>query len=82
MRARQTPEDEYGSREAFDTMKRVVADNEPRASALFELLFEQDLSWREAAERLGIHERQAYRIADRPLSRLRAMLSPRHLRAQ
>lgn len=81
VRARETPEDEFGSREAFVAMKQVVADSEPRVSALFDLLFEQDMSWREAAERLGIHERQAYRIADRPLSRLRAMLAPRQVQA-
>lgn len=79
VRARETPEDEYGSREAFAAMKRVVAESEPRAGALFEMLFEQDMSWREAAERLGVPERQAYRIVDRPLSRLRAMLAPRQL---
>lgn len=81
VRARRTPEEEFGSREVFDAMKRAAAGSEPRASALFELLFEHDLSWKEAAERLGIDERQAYRIADRPFARLRAMFAPRELHA-
>jgi DNA-directed RNA polymerase specialized sigma24 family protein len=77
VRAERTPEDEYGSREAFDAMKRAVAGAEPLAPQLFDLLFEHGLTWKEAADTLGVDERQAYRIGERTFAMLRAMLGDR-----
>lgn len=75
--AASSPEDEYGTREAFESMKRAIAKVEPRAPELFDLVFEQELGWEEAANRLGVDLRQARRIAERAFERLRAMLGAR-----
>jgi DNA-directed RNA polymerase specialized sigma subunit len=47
------------------------------ARALLILLYEHDLSWKEAADRLGIDKRRAQRIEERVFPRLHALTAGR-----
>lgn len=76
-RAAKSPEDEYASRESFEGMKRIAAATDPRAPALFDLLYEGGLTWDEASTQLGLDLRQAQRIEARALDRLRSVLTAR-----
>jgi DNA-directed RNA polymerase specialized sigma subunit len=79
-RATRTPEEEFGEREEWEELRREAEATAEGAGQLLLLLYEEDVSWEEAAERLGIEERQAQRIEERALARLRALIVGRRLR--
>jgi DNA-directed RNA polymerase specialized sigma subunit len=80
-RAARTPEDELGEREEWHEIQRAAEATAPGAAALLDLLYKEDLSWKEAATRLGVDMRQAQRIEEKVLARLRALISGRRRRA-
>lgn len=75
VRAAESPEDEYGSREAFEAMKRAASAADPRAPALLDLLYARELTWEETATELGLDVRQAQRIEASVISQLRRVLT-------
>jgi hypothetical protein len=72
-----SPEDEYGSREVVEVMKRTASEGEPCVAELLDLLFVHDLTWEEASARVGMDKRQAQRIMARAFARLRAIFGPK-----
>jgi DNA-directed RNA polymerase specialized sigma subunit len=81
VRASRTPEEELGGREEWEMLLRDAEATEPGARALLILLYQHDLTWKEAAERLGIDERRAQRIEEKVFPRLRALTVGRRQRA-
>jgi len=79
-RAARTPEEELGAREEWEELRREAEASADGAGKLLALLYEEDASWKDAAERLGLDERQAQRIEERALARLRALILGRRRR--
>jgi DNA-directed RNA polymerase specialized sigma subunit len=69
-----TPEDELGEREAWDELRNAAGAPAEGGRRLFDLLFEEGMTWDEAAEEVGLGTRQAQRVVEKTFVRLRALL--------
>jgi DNA-directed RNA polymerase specialized sigma subunit len=72
-RAARTPEDELASREAVAEMKRDAEATVEGGAALLDLVYVQELPWEEVAAQLGVDLRQAQRMANKVIARLRRL---------
>lgn len=73
-RAARTPEEELGGREEWDEMRRDAEASADGAGRLLTLLYEEEMTWEEAAAQLGIDVRRAQRIEQKAFARLRALI--------
>jgi DNA-directed RNA polymerase specialized sigma24 family protein len=76
-RAGRTAEDDIAEREQWQTLKRAAAGSSEQVAQLLELLYEHDLTWEEAAERLQMNVRAAQRLAEKAMARVRAAAQAR-----
>jgi DNA-directed RNA polymerase specialized sigma24 family protein len=76
-RAAQTPEDDLAERERWDALKKTAAGSSDEVARLLEMLYEHDLTWEEAAERLQMNVRAAQRLAEKAMARVRAAAEAR-----
>jgi RNA polymerase sigma factor (sigma-70 family) len=75
-----TPEEEFSEREEFLEMQRAAEAVAEGASEILMLIYEHDMTWDEIAKALGIDPRQAQRIEQKALVRLRALIVARSKR--
>jgi DNA-directed RNA polymerase specialized sigma subunit len=79
-RAARTPEDEVGERESWHELQRDAEASADGAGQLLKLLYEEDMTWEDAAAQLGLDVRQAQRIEQKAFVRLRALILGRRQR--
>jgi DNA-directed RNA polymerase specialized sigma24 family protein len=79
-RAARNPEEELREHEEWREMRRAAESTAPRAGELPDLLYAQEMTWEDAADRLGIDVRQAQRIEQRVIARRRALIVGRRRR--
>lgn len=75
-----TPEEDVAAREDWDVLRKRADEAAEHAGLLLELVYEQDMPWKDAAKKLGMSVRQAQRVEARALAWLRSSHAARQRR--